>query len=202
MYKKKNVEPEGEKTSFLLHFDNNINDAKGKYSFWGYGSYSYSSGKFSNCLSAVSGGIKGNLNGLQYNDFTIDWWDKVSSDTIGSAIEINGSILLNHRGNHYILLYPDVDWTIATSVGMNNGQWHHRAIVKKGSIVYIFQDGILLSSFTHNKNPYPFDAIGIGKRVNGSIQDVFNGMIDEVRFSNVARWTSNFTPPSSPYTAD
>lgn len=26
-----------------------------------------------------------------------------------------------------------------------------------------------------------------------------NGMIDEFRISNIARWTSNFTPPARPY---
>lgn len=32
--------------------------------------------------------------------------------------------------------------------------------------------------------------------------DYFNGHTDEVRFSNVARWTSNFIPPSAPYEVD
>lgn len=44
----------------------------------------------------------------------------------------------------------------------------------------------------------------VGDRsVTGASADEMDGYIDEVRISKgIARWTSNFTPPSSPYTPE
>ena len=38
--------------------------------------------------------------------------------------------------------------------------------------------------------------------MSNSYSEFLYGYIDELRISNIARWTSSFTVPSAPYTAD
>jgi hypothetical protein len=75
------------------------------------------------------------------------------------------------------------------------GNWHHWAIVKNGgSDTKIYKDGVQVAAgsgnFSNGSTP-----LWIGGQ-NPSITSTYslNGYIDEVRISNIARWTSNFTP--------
>jgi hypothetical protein len=80
--------------------------------------------------------------------------------------------------------------------------WYHIAFVKSGSTLTLFQDGILNSSLTIpvNVSPMGLDTdFWIGRGVNDTEADEFNGWMDEIRWTNKAVWTSNFTPPSYEY---
>jgi hypothetical protein len=86
-------------------------------------------------------------------------------------------------------------WTPSTST------WYHVAIVRSGSNLYHFVDGTQLGttstiSGTAWNSTVPL-CIGFVDAVNKI--NPFNGNVDEVRVSKVARWTSNFTPPPSAY---
>jgi hypothetical protein len=75
--------------------------------------------------------------------------------------------------------------------------WHHIAVVEDGNSYYLFIDGVLAASATSAVRPKDYDQdITIGKE---SPSITFFGYLDEIRVSDVARWTSGFTPYSAEY---
>ncbi len=74
------------------------------------------------------------------------------------------------------------------------GRWTHVAVVYDGSNITFYQDGIQdgqsSASGTITDNGLP---LGIGKAVS-SPPEYFGGSIDEVRISNIARYTTTFVP--------
>lgn len=153
------------------------------------------------------------------DDFTWECWYRhsslpASSDryTLGFC---GGYIQINNLGS------GNIDYSVATendSGGMyyerfnlnstTDNVWHHVAFVKNGTNLYCFQNGTACSSAatsgTHTSshgwqgtesNEY------IGRLGASSTYDM-SGWIDEVRLSNTARYTSNFTPSASAFTND
>ena len=75
--------------------------------------------------------------------------------------------------------------------------WHHFAVCRSGNNFYLFRDGVAGDSWTSSAALYAgVSPLQIG-RYNTSY---FAGYIDELRTSKgIARWTSEFTPPTEPY---
>ena len=81
--------------------------------------------------------------------------------------------------------------------------WHHWALVRsEPTKLLFFVDGTLIGTVNVEAsrvidwaNGGSYTVIGY----NEADSQGFKGRIDELRFSNVARWTSNFEPPTSPY---
>ena len=99
------------------------------------------------------------------------------------------------------------NWQNGNFTPLNSGQWYHIAIVRNGSNdPEWFTDGVartnrsLTSGSAGNSFPDFSIPFSIGQGSGGS--GAFDGWIDEFRFSNTARWTSNFTPPTTPYLTD
>jgi predicted membrane-bound spermidine synthase len=79
--------------------------------------------------------------------------------------------------------------------------WQHIAAVRYGDVWSLYVDGTLKASTTDAGNSPNLSLVfWIGDNNAGAGANVpFIGHIDELRISNVARWTSNFTPPTAPY---
>lgn len=122
------------------------------------------------------------------------WYIDYYNNTLRFANYLDGSFTV----------YWAVNWTPSV------GTWYHIAMVRKGIIIndwnyYVggveLTDGKILnggswggivSNFTNN--------LKIGRHLTVSPH---NGHFDEIRISKgIARWTSNFTPPTSEYTSD
>ena len=146
-------------------------------------------------------------------DFTIDFWVKRS--TLGTTSFIFGSqnSAAQDETPYTIVFLPDntvqayfgtgSTYHIATSISTINDTTtsHHLAMVRSGANGYLFIDGVLSASVTTLGATVLRDCPGslsIGRpgAYNGLY---FNGSIDEFRLSKVARWTANFTVPSSAY---
>ena len=94
-------------------------------------------------------------------------------------------------------------WDSNGAADFNVGQWHHIAVVRNGSTWYLFRDGTEVHSDTDNSPildiSQPLD-IGNSFDLGNAVYGYMPGYIDELRFSKgIARWTSGFTPPTSPY---
>jgi hypothetical protein len=81
--------------------------------------------------------------------------------------------------------------------------WYHLAVVRDGGDILMFVDGTQIGT-TDTITESLFNgtaALNIGA-FNAGTGGFLDGWMDEIRVSNVARWTSNFTPPAAPYSVD
>lgn len=79
--------------------------------------------------------------------------------------------------------------------------WYHVAFVKNGTTITAYIDGTSVGTFTDVDMNNDSQKLMIGKTISGSYSH--HGWMDEIRISKgVARWTSNFTSPTSAYTSD
>jgi hypothetical protein len=81
-------------------------------------------------------------------------------------------------------------------------QWAHVATVRSGNQLFIFLNGVRVAYTTINYTfPEPTLGFNIGRRWdNTSSNPFFDGYIDELRVTKgVARYTLNFTPPSTAF---
>lgn len=79
--------------------------------------------------------------------------------------------------------------------------WHHVAFVRTGNVLKLFVDGtqeggdVAFASSVRDSS----SNLSVGR--HGEYPgNYWNGYLDEIRISKgIARWVSNFTPPSAPY---
>ena len=79
------------------------------------------------------------------------------------------------------------------SVSTSTNTWHHLAVVKKDNLINVYIDGIVKVANV------PWSYAPNSGWTNSAIGSYNYGYIDEFRFSNKARWTTNFTPPTESY---
>ncbi len=90
--------------------------------------------------------------------------------------------------------------TITTSVFPTANTWHHVAFVRNGSTMTLYSDGVSAGTATlSGALSDDGSAFTIGAAAADNSGTPFTGFIDEFRYSNVARYTSNFTP-AGPFT--
>ncbi|MGQ9490412.1 MAG: LamG domain-containing protein, partial [Anaerolineae bacterium] len=110
-------------------------------------------------------------------------------------------------------------YSICSTTTLAAGAWHHVAVTRRTTgQMRIFVNGNLDRTYngpTGNisyrvgrsiNNGWvnePFLVIGAEKHdYDSNYYPSFSGWVDEVRISNVVRYTSNFTPPAAPFTPD
>jgi lysophospholipase L1-like esterase len=96
--------------------------------------------------------------------------------------------------------------TINSTITVNDGLWHHYALVFHPTLGVLFcVDGTVVSSTTaKSAGGSTFDAAIGGNSSTGSASDWAggSGVIDEVRFSNVARYSGAYTVPTAAFVDD
>lgn len=88
------------------------------------------------------------------------------------------------------------------SYAFSTNTWYHVAWVKNGNDHLLFVNGNQIGSTVTDADAITefTTVLNIGKYQDASRW--FPGWIEEFRVSNIARWTSNFTPPTEAYSAD
>jgi hypothetical protein len=137
-------------------------------------------------------------------DFTIDLW--IYPTTIGSGgnknyVGTNPNQYLTFASNNsggLLFYYGNGTWTstpAATSNVVVNDAWQHVAVSRSGGTVYLFHNGVLMTSRSQSASIDPPN-IEIGA-YGGGASDLFVGYMDELRITKgAALWTQNFTPPA------
>jgi hypothetical protein len=152
-------------------------------------------------------------------DFTIDFWIRFNAlpSASGWQMVFNQHKDANNKWRIYVYNsagtyswhfdhFPNSstkDIDLAQNTTLSTGTWYHIAIIRYGNIWRIFQGGTQLGTDYNNTNDvHNFVAsLTIGRSVETSLNYV-NGWLDEVRISvGIARWTSDFTPPTEEYSA-
>jgi hypothetical protein len=148
--------------------------------------------------------------------FTIDFW--VYFNSLASGGHCIYSQFVDWH-NYFWLYFSQGStqyWIVSENVGgstkiylqfqttVSTGQWYHVALVRQNiqNGWSMYQGGTQIGSAQNNSNAIS-DSSGsvyIGE-MGGSYY--FDGWLDEYRVSKgIARWTSNFTPPTAPYSRD
>jgi hypothetical protein len=152
---------------------------------------------------------------LGSGDFTIDAWVYLNAlPSSGSMAGIGGQwqdgnngwyLAFYNNGGPILLRFADYasgfNFKIDATVSISTGVWYHTAVVRVGNTFKLFLNGTQVgsdasysSAISNFVNYFYVGSVGLGSYLNGAI--------DEFRFSKgVARWTTSFTPPSSPYGA-
>ena len=144
------------------------------------------------------------------SDFTIDFWyyrtgtapgylaAKTDAQTFPGWVVYDG-------GSGAIQLFSSSNnssWNVASALTMGTAPlniWTHLAAVRKGGTFYTFNNGALVTTL---------GGVGVALFPNSLPVSVGNlsgaaagptGFIDEVRFSDVARWTASFALATAPY---
>ncbi len=110
-------------------------------------------------------------------------------------------------------------YTICGNTALSTDTWHHIAVTRRtNGEMRIFVNGSLDRQvngptgdisyrvgrpITNGWVNEPFLVIGAEKHdYDPNAYPSFSGWVDEVRISNIVRYTGNFTPPSAPFTPD
>ncbi|MCB9812497.1 LamG domain-containing protein [Candidatus Nomurabacteria bacterium] len=150
-------------------------------------------------------------------DFTIDMWYRPTSKTdpyprllqLGTNWDGDEfAILDRHNSNSTKFAVAAHNYLagatfLVSDTVVTNGQWYHIAVVRAGTTVYLFVDGVLedtetgfnVAVNTGDKN------LNIGGITLGN-EAYLNGHIDELRIVKRAVWTGNFTPPTAAHSTD
>jgi hypothetical protein len=88
-------------------------------------------------------------------------------------------------------------WQNDLIIQPSNETWRHFAIVGDGTNITIYRGGTSIAQVAHPDWPVGDGFLNIGHDPEASSWCYFN----DVRISNSARYTTNFTPPIAPFTA-
>lgn len=158
--------------------------------------------------------------------FTMEVWFKwvsslgaLSSNPFGSANVIGGNRINNSQYpninvNFQIesVSYPRTRTQVSTNAsswtttGFGSSvsavdTWYHYALVRNGTSIQVYKNGVAEQSTTLSGNftiNYNFFMLG----ASGFDTSRWRGNMSNFRYSTVARYTSNFTAPTAPFTWD
>ena len=133
------------------------------------------------------------------DSFTIEGWMRLdaSYSTWSLACDTNDKIYMVAIGNT-VYVGDGASNNITVAHGMSTGVWHHMAATFDGTTYRAFRDGTLLSSSTVLLASNSVSTIDVGGRPSQG--QYTNGYIDDFRLTiGVARYTSNFTPPTAAF---
>jgi len=139
-------------------------------------------------------------------DFTLECWVRFTNVTVQNQAILNfrdnsfaNTLSFNPNGAGKIAYTDGVAWrNTTTTIAVNT--WYHVCAVRNSGVIRIYVNGTQEYSQTLTNN----FGQPRGPRI-GTFEDqfsFFNGYIDEVRISNTARYTSNFTVPTAPFVND
>lgn len=149
-------------------------------------------------------------------DFSLDFWirlDDITHRHVFMAQYVDGGNWWRFQWNedgtkrlqHIISVAGDYPMILEAAWTPVAATWYHVALVRNGNNWYMFVGGVdqsaavIYGSATAEMPDYASTLI-IGTTGAGTANHWLAGFMDEARISKgIARWTSNFTPPSSEY---
>lgn len=151
---------------------------------------------------------------LGTDDFTIDLWINTTTTTnyapmflrqVGGWATGQYNLMINNGDSGGKIAFWAADYSLGgqmllSTTAVNDGNWHHVAVVRNGTSWKLYIDGISESSYTGSVTIGDITApiyIGLDTVYGGRN---FDGYLDEIRLSKgIARWTTNFVPPTAQY---
>ena len=156
--------------------------------------------------SAYFGGSTDRITAVTTNstftgDFTWECWFYPTSDTntykalFSAGSETAGRYVLLQYGSNIVVDLYGVGQNINVSCGITaNSGWHHVALVRSGTTVTLYYDGVSKATATRSGTVGNTNGFFCGNNSAGT--NPYNGYIDDLRVTKYARYTSAFTPPT------
>lgn len=208
------------KTVLLMHFNQSIKDEMGHKSTT-KGTIEYASGKFGDCLNLRGSGAV-HLDDAGFGDiinnsqWTIEFWCYPLSTNLVNTYMINswyrGRYQFNisggngnYRANPYMEIRINGSGTGCggqCTQAMSSNKWNHVAFVRNGDLLgFVNGIGGSLMGYSPIQQAVKDSKLNIGYKADtGEYKSGFR--IDELRISNVTRYSSNFTPSQNPFVVD
>ena len=204
-------------TVLMLHCEDFTDSSPRGHSVgdWNSNDTQFVSGKFGKAFSFSPMSFVYCANSSDFNfgtsDFTIDFWlycnvaweNQDSYCPLGSQKMSgdNGWIIYRDKNSHpkQICFFGNQHQVYSVAAPATQ-VWEHWAFVRKDGTLRFYRNGKIDSehSFNYEITDYTNDYFRIsGSQLTGGY---LNGLIDEYRISNVARWTNEFSVADEPYT--
>jgi hypothetical protein len=139
-------------------------------------------------------------------DFTIEFWVYLNSiagqpflfDQRTADVQFTPCLYSSGTGNGIFSYFLNGADRITASTALTTGQWYHIALCRGSGNTKLFYNGTQTGSTYVDSGTYVSGRLVIGARYNFILN--LNGYIDDFRVTKgIARYTSNFTPPSSSF---
>jgi len=139
---------------------------------------------------------------LGSGDFTIEFWVRPAAKT--NAVDAvfgygNYACMFYHNGTNWTLEMSSTGFSnqLVISFAVTLNTWQHIAIVRYGTSIVVYKDGVSSATGTFSGT---VATSGRNLRIgdNGNSQNI-NGYIDDLRITKYARYTANFTPPTTAF---
>ena len=211
-------------TLVLLHFDTDYTDSSQTAAVWsnnGAGASISATSKFGagSLATLGTGGIYTQnatvRTPLGSDNWTIEgWFNKtaIGNDTNGLFMFLDGSgqpiTLYIENGILYAAVRFDASTrtTISHQTTIVAGEFTHYALVRNGATITLYLNGVA-GTTTINSGAlslYPSNInhcfISVARKVEYSTTTYLDGLHDEFRYRREAVYTTNFTPPTAPFT--
>ena len=144
-------------------------------------------------------------------DFTLEGWFRFSSFPsqfflFDFRLSTDGSVVkptlyyTTSSGGSIRYFVNGADRIQSTAFASTTNTWYHIALCKSGTSTKLFINGTQDGSTYTDTNTYVDSNCAIGDYAGGAYG--LNGYADEIRFSNTARYTANFTAPTAAFSND
>ena len=143
------------------------------------------------------------------DDYTIEWWQKMTSNsgairpfTINSYPNESLGVSYETTGTSAYVWETVAPPTVASNLASHNllNAWHHIAVVRSAGTVSFYIDGSAINSITHDTRRIQDIANGLSIGSDGvNSNSYFTGEITNFRWTKgYSVYTGNFTPPTAP----
>ena len=163
---------------------------------------------------ANGNGVQSPANDTDYDikpgqDFTIDFWALCGTTTVAQYIISKGGaagsggypLYLFYQNNNTVLFFASgsgVGWDLISGAPLGSASasvWTHYAVQRRGSTWTTYCNGVQQWTATQAAT-FPLTTLPVA--ISPAISP-WSGYVDELRFSKVARYSGNFSPPLEPY---
>ena len=147
-----------------------------------------------------------NYFGFSTNDFTWESWiypTQVSADQCIFKFS-NGSGIFIRSNNQIAFRDSDAGaFLISSGSTIAIDTWYHVAVVRQSGQIKMYVDGVKVgATYTDPLDIGTTNSLRIGQATIGVATYQFVGYMDEIRISQTARYTANFTPSLSQFNND
>jgi hypothetical protein len=143
--------------------------------------------------------------GADLTDLTVEFWYRANSlpgSGLVPLISFNNTLMyIGYSGANTVYDFYNSSSRISlNAVTINTGTWYNVAFVRSGGNITVYHNGTSVA--TGSSWTAAVDWGTYGAEIAKYSTYYLNGWIDELRISNTARYTANFTPSTTPLQND